>query len=964
MTIVEQIKQRTNLKSVIAHFGGAELQGDGDTLAGWHKAHESKSKRSLHVDNAQGVWHCKGCGQGGDMFSWVGHLRRNGSYRDTDKTMFAEAMREIADFAGVEIPEHDKAGAAERRSIEEIWQIAADFYHSELTDEHRAYFHKRGYTDETIAAFKLGYAPQGPRTMLAHLVKVHKIDGDELVKSGLFLKRDNGDLEDHFQGRLMFPYLVRGRVAYFIGRITDQSPKWEHDRGMKYKKLLVNNDKHPYVSEQVSNRYFYGEDSVKLGGDLLITEGVADCLSALQAGSSCVSPVTIRFAKKDHGKILEFAERAGTVYICNDNEASNAGGDGTLATAEMLWHNGKVAKIVTLPRPAGVDKVDLNDFLSNPEQGPEAFKKLLPTAKTLLDLKVDEIAACTDDKKLMGLQKEAIALIAHVKDGYQLELWRESMPGKLKLSKKGYNAFVKNACDALSENAKLGHDDGDDGDDDKRIKNIATYLYELAVENCEVFTGSDGVAYASTTITHRDGTDHTETMKVKSMRFRQWLGQLHYSKRGSVVGKTACEEVIELLSFPSGDTRHTFLRVGGDGENTYIDLGDDKWQCVEINAQGWQVLDSAPIVFRRTAKMQPLPMPVKTNVEAALVELFKLINIAVEDRILVIAWLLAAMRHKGPYPVLTLIAEPGSAKTTTAKALKRLISPYVAETRSRPKTVEDVYVASNNDWILVYDNLSSIPLDISDAFCRLATGGGFATRELYENLEEVVIDQQQPLIINGVADIVRKGDLASRIVTVTLPTITTDNRIDESEWEQRFTDAHPRILGALLDLLSYVTAELPKVKCPLPRMADFAKLGVALDTVTDITGKTHSFAERYAESNRQGTMTVIENSPTYRPLWRFMEKAGSWEGTAASLLEELRKVSTFTEKLDLPKAGNALVKELNGIAPNLRTAQIIDIRCGRTKKGSHIALTKLSDFDRGELDNAYSATEPDTTPGF
>jgi hypothetical protein len=288
----------------------------------------------------------------------------------------------------------------------------------------------------------------------------------------------------------------------------------------------------------------------------------------------------------------------------------------------------------------------------------------------------------------------------------------------------------------------------------------------------------------------------------------------------------------------------------------------------------------------------------------------------------------------------------------------------VAETRSRPKTVEDVYVASNNDWILVYDNLSSIPLDISDAFCRMATGGGFATRELYENLEEVVIDQQQPLIINGVADIVKKGDLASRIVTVTLPTITTDNRIDESEWEKRFTDAQPRILGALLDLLSYVTAELPKVKCPLPRMADFAKLGVALDTVTENTGKPHSFAERYAESNRQGTMTIIENSPTYRPLWRFMVKAGSWDGTAASLLEELRKVSTFTEKLDLPKAGNALVKELNGIAPNLRTAQIIDIRCGRTKKGSHISLTKLTDFDRGELDNAYSDAGPESTPGF
>jgi len=440
-TIVEEIKRKVTIKSVIDKFGGAELHGDGDKLTGWHKAHESESKRSLHVDNAKGVWHCKSCGLGGDVFSWVGHLRRNGSYRDDDGAMFGEAMREVAAFAGVELPEYDAEKAAERKSLEDVWQLAANFYHGELTPEHREYFHKRGYTDETIDKYKLGYAPVGPRTLLAELVRVHKIDGAELAKSGLFLKRDNGNLEDHFQGRLMFPYWRNGRVAYFIGRITDESPAWEHGRKMKYKKLLVHNNEQPYVSEQVSNRFFYGEDSVKPGGDLLITEGVADCLSALQAGFACVSPVTIRFAKKDHAKILEIAERAGTVYICNDNEVSNAGGEGTLATAQMLWEHGKVAKLITLPRPAGVSKIDLNDYLI--ANSPDEFKNLLPTAKTLLDLKIDQIADCTDDKAVMLLQKEAIALIAHIKDEYQLELWRESMPEKLKLGKKAYNKFLK-----------------------------------------------------------------------------------------------------------------------------------------------------------------------------------------------------------------------------------------------------------------------------------------------------------------------------------------------------------------------------------------------------------------------------------------------------------------------------------------------------------------------------------------
>lgn len=431
-TIIEEIKRKTSLVAVMDKFGGADLHGDGDKREGWHKAHESKSKRSLHVDNAVGVWHCKSCGEGGDLFDWVGHVRYNSTWNNKDATMFGAVLREVAAFAGVEIPEYDAEKAAERRSIEDIYQIATEFFHGKLTDAHRDYLHKRGYTDETINRYKLGYAPAGGTALLSYLVNVHKIDGDEIVKSGLFLKRDNGSIQDHFQGRLMFPYLVNGRTVYYIGRITNESPKWEHDKGMKYKKLRVANDDNPYVSDVVNNRYFYGEDSAKPGGDLLITEGVADCLSALQAGFACVSPVTIRFAKKDHAKILELAERAGTVYICNDNEESNAGGDGTLATAHMLWERGKVAKLVTLPRPADVDKVDLSDYLAT--HTADDFRTLMGAAKTLLDLKVDEYAKAETDEAKIAIQRAAVDLVAHVKDKLLLELWKQKLPSQIGLS--------------------------------------------------------------------------------------------------------------------------------------------------------------------------------------------------------------------------------------------------------------------------------------------------------------------------------------------------------------------------------------------------------------------------------------------------------------------------------------------------------------------------------------------------
>lgn len=482
--------------------------------------------------------------------------------------------------------------------------------------------------------------------------------------------------------------------------------------------------------------------------------------------------------------------------------------------------------------------------------------------------------------------------------------------------------------------------------DDERVVNIATILYELAAANCETFTGNDGIVYASITITDKDGVDHTEVMKVKSMRFRQWLGQLFYKVNNTVVGKTACEEVIELMSYQSGDTRQTFLRVGQDGDNIYIDLGNDKWQCVEINAKGWQVLDKAPVSFRRNVKMSALPMPARVDdINAALLELWSLINIAQEDRVLVLAWLLSAMRAHGPYPIIALLAEAGSAKTTTAKALKRLVSPYIAETRSRPKTVEDVYVAANNDWILIYDNLSSIPQDISDAFCRLSTGGGYATRELYENLEEIATDQQRPLIINGISDIVKKGDLMSRVLTITCPEIAAERRIDESTWERKFADARPRIMGALYELLSAVLDNLPNVKLTeLPRMADFAKLGTALDMATGIEGHDLSFAKRYSDNVSQGSITIIEQSPVYRPLYKLMQSNEKWEGTASELLEAIRPLAGSVEQFYLPKAGNHLSGAIGDISPNLRMAKIIDCHIGRNKHGRRISLARMKNF--------------------
>src|SRR4029077_13027101 len=115
-----------------------------------------------------------------------------------------------------------------------------------------------------------------------------------------------------------------------------------------------------------------------------------------------------------------------------------------------------------------------------------------------------------------------------------------------------------------------------------------------------------------------------------------------------------------------------------------------------------------------------------------------LINVGDDSNwILCTSWLVAACRPTGTFPILILQGEQGSAKSTMVKLLRRIIDPSTAPVRTPPKDVRDLAIAANNSWIIAYDNLSGIPYWLSDSLCRLATGGGFSTRELYSDAEEV-----------------------------------------------------------------------------------------------------------------------------------------------------------------------------------------------------------------------------------
>ena len=168
-------------------------------------------------------------------------------------------------------------------------------------------------------------------------------------------------------------------------------------------------------------------------------------------------------------------------------------------------------------------------------------------------------------------------------------------------------------------------------------------------------------------------------------------------------------------------------------------------------------------------------------------------------------------------------------------------------------------VTALNGWLLAYDNLTTIPGWMSDVLCQLVFGGGFSGRALYSNDERSIIHAQRPVMVNGIEDFVRRGDLRDRCVFLQLPPILSANRRAENEFWRSFEADYPRILGGVLDLIVGALRALPSVHCPdLPRMADYARWGVALGR--GLSSPSETFLAEYNTNRKNATATELEDS--------------------------------------------------------------------------------------------------------
>jgi hypothetical protein len=451
--------------------------------------------------------------------------------------------------------------------------------------------------------------------------------------------------------------------------------------------------------------------------------------------------------------------------------------------------------------------------------------------------------------------------------------------------------------------------------DTAKRTNTAKILEGLSCD-IELFHSPKGEAFARVPVN-----GHLECCAIESKTFKGVLTSRYFRQQNATPGRDALQSFTDLLCARAvfdGLERETYLRFAHVGQRAYLDLANDAWQVVEIDADGWRVSPESPVCFRRVAGMKALPTPEQGG---SLDTLRRFIN-AREDAhwVLMIAWLVGVFLPKGSFPILLLQGSQGSAKSTTATLLRNVVDPATVPLSAPPRDERELAITATNSGIVAFDNLSGVHQWLSDALCRIATGAGFRTRTLHTDADEQLFETRSPLLLNGIDEIASRADLLDRGIGVTLSRISDEQRKTEEEVQTGFHAAHGAILGALLTAISWGLRNLPSTKLSsLPRMADFAKFVIACEPA--LPWKPGTFMREYLDSRQQAAVVSVDNDPVAQTLLRMAQglRPSIWEGRAEELLSELNKRIPFDrrEAMKWPTTPASLGKWLRRAEPSL-----------------------------------------------
>ena len=388
-----RVRAATDIVALIGEHGALKRQGT--RWVGLCPFHQEKSP-SFSVNAEQGLYYCFGCQRSGDAISFI---------RDVEHVDFVEAVRRLADRAGLTITE-DAAVTAERQRRNPLYDAmakAVDFYHQRLLSgpdggRARDYLRSRGYDGDVVRAFQLGWAPEGWDALAGHL----KVSDRVLTESGLGFVNRRGRRQDAFRGRVIFPIFdPSGKAIALGGRILPPAGGGASDDGPKYKN---SQDGPIYAKRRTLYGLNWAKADVVASGEVIVCEGYTDVIAFFGVGLPRAVATCGTALGEEHFRVLgNFATRMVLAY---DADAAGEAG----ATRVYEWERHHSVDVAVAALPVGADPADLA------RTDPEALRRAVAEARPFLLFRVERVLDNADLRTNEGRAKAAEAALAVVAD--------------------------------------------------------------------------------------------------------------------------------------------------------------------------------------------------------------------------------------------------------------------------------------------------------------------------------------------------------------------------------------------------------------------------------------------------------------------------------------------------------------------------------------------------------------------
>lgn len=457
----------------------------------------------------------------------------------------------------------------------------------------------------------------------------------------------------------------------------------------------------------------------------------------------------------------------------------------------------------------------------------------------------------------------------------------------------------------------------------------ATDLVVFIIERTDLFHDENKIVYCIDKVSK-------EVRPIEGRQFRDFITASYYEITGKTIRDQALREALATLSGigrHKGECLHVYRRVAKHGDSYYLDLCiQGHSRAIKISPGSWCIVDEPPIRFVRSESMEAIPEPILGTGD--ITKLSDICNIPLSSQLLIIAWLAEMLRTETPYPVLELVGEQGSAKSTTQTFLRRIFDPNSCDLRSAPKNTEDAFVSAGGNHLVSYENISYLSSAMQDALCVISTGGAHAKRKLYADADETVIQVKNPIIINGITPSITAQDLIDRTITIELPVIS--ERTESNSLRLVFEAEHANILGGLLNIVSQALILLPNVNLPpneRPRLYEFARFGIALAEAFGFS--QNDFMQQFNNSRQESLARTIDAHPIAVALIEWAEKRvfKTKELSAKALFSEVENYRP-EQSGDWPKSAKGFADALRRASSALRQWGI-ECQC-LGKRGSYV----------------------------